>query len=88
MVNVDGIWYSKKSDAPDLRSLTCVDKHGPNEMIRSYRGLQTDFSKLPKYDKAGITKLSLMTGSECIMCDTGNLYLYSATNKTWNQITI
>lgn len=79
MVKYDGIWYESESQFPDLGSLNCVEAHGPLEMIRSYRGLQADFSKLPKYPQ-------LQTGSECLMYDTGNVYGYIATNKSWNLI--
>lgn len=86
MYEIDGIWYARKADAPDLGSLACSEAHGPNNMIRFYEGLQADFSKLPKYDRAGITHLSLMTGSKCLMYDSGNIYGYTASNKTWTLI--
>lgn len=86
MVEVDGIWYESASDAPDLGSLGCSECHGPNNMVRFYEGLQADYSKLPKYDKAGLTGLSLMTGSKCFMYDSGNIYGYTASNKTWTLI--
>ena len=85
MVKVDGIWYAKKSDAPNLGSLTCFECSGPNDMLRKYSGLKADYNKLPKYDKAGETKLSLLGGSIFIAADTGEIYTYVATNKTWPQ---
>lgn len=76
MVKIDGIWYEDKSQAPNLGSLNCVEAHGQLEMIRSYRGLQSDFSKLPKYPQ-------LQTGSTFLAADTGNFYTYVAKDKTW-----
>ena len=81
----DGIWYQRKADAPNLGSLQCVEAHGPNDMIRQYSGLKSDFDKLPKYDKAGVRKVTLMTGSTFIAADSGEVYTYVATNKTWTQ---
>lgn len=78
MVKYDGIWYDSMDDIPDLGSLNCVEAHGPLEMVRQYSGLQADFSKLPKYDQ-------LLTGSTFIAADTGVLYTYVATDKTWHQ---
>lgn len=78
MVKFDGIWYDSPSEFPNLGSLNCVEAHGPLEMIRSYRGLQADFSKLPKYPQ-------LQTGSTFLAADTGNFYTYVASDKTWHQ---
>ena len=44
--------------------------------IRDYQGLSSDFSKLPTYSDLG-------TGSSFYAIDTGDLYLYDATSKTW-----
>lgn len=78
MVKYDGIWYESESQFPDMGSLNCVEAHGPLEMIRSYRGLQADFSKLPHYSQ-------LQTGSDCLMADTGNFYIYIKDDDTWHQ---
>ena len=85
MYKYDGIWYQKKSDAPDLGSLSCVEAHGPDDMIRQYSGKKSDYSKLPKYASAGISRLSLMTGSTFIAADTGEVFTYVAADKTWYQ---
>lgn len=78
MIKYDGIWYQNKSDIPDLGSLNCVEAHGPLEMIRQYSGLKSDFSKLPKYPQ-------LQTGSTFIAADTGEVFTYVASDKTWHQ---
>lgn len=85
MYKYDGVWYQKKSDAPDLGSLNCVEAHGPNDMIRQYSGKIADFSKLPKYDNAGLNGASLQTGSTFIAADTGEVYTYVSKDKTWHQ---
>ena len=71
---VDGVFYDDVSDAPDLGSLRCVQDRGQDGMIRSYRGLQADFSKLPTY---------VRTGSSCYMVDSGKLYMYEETGQDW-----
>lgn len=78
MIKYDGIWYEKQSDIPDLGSLSCVEAHGPLDMIRQYSGLKADFSKLPKYSQ-------LLTGSTFIAADTGEVFTYVAKDKTWHQ---
>ncbi len=85
MIRYDGIWYRSTSEIPDLGSLNCVEAHGPGDMIRQYSGLKADFSKLPKYASAGMTGLSLQTGSTFIAADTGEVFTYIAKDKTWYQ---
>lgn len=85
MIKYDGIWYQRKQDIPNLGSISCMEAHGPDDMIRQYSGLIADFSKLPKYNAAGINRLSLMTGSTFLAADTGEVYTYVATDHTWHK---
>ena len=72
----DGHYYQSKDDFPDLGSFeaTCLD----TDRRRSYQGFSADIAKLPKYD-------DLLTGSSALCLDTGDIYLYHAPTKTWNQ---
>lgn len=72
----DGQFYDRKSDVADLGSIECIRVEG---MLREYRGLSADASKLPKYD-------GLATGSSCLMQDTGEYYEYNAKSKTWYKM--
>ena len=76
MISFDGQLYEKESDIPDMGSITLV---AVNEGRREYRGLSTDFSKLPKYD-------NLQTGSSCLFLDTGEYAEYMASDKTWYKL--
>ena len=68
------------AEAGDLGSWICtdvrMDKTYGTYQIRSYSGLSTDVSKLPKYD-------DLATGSSAYCVDSGAIYMYDATAKTW-----
>lgn len=74
--NYDGHIYQKGEEIPDLGSFvaTSVDGH-----IRGYEGLSADIEKLPQYDDLG-------TGSSAFCVDTGQLFKYEATTKTWYEI--
>lgn len=68
---VDGVWYDDMSQAPDFGSIRCTRNEG---MIRHYWGLSADLDKVPTY---------VRTGSSCLMVDTGDLYFFEETTKTW-----
>lgn len=72
----DGQFYNSEADIPDLGSIECISSDG---LIREYRGLSADVSKLPKYD-------GLATGSSCLMQDTGDYYEYNSKTKTWYKM--
>ena len=72
----DGVWYDDISQAPDLGSIKCVNETGPDNMIRSYRGLSADISKLPHY---------VSTGSTCFFIDTKKMYMFEKTTDTWYE---
>lgn len=74
-VVIDGHYYAKGDEIPDLGSLVCTSAVGN---IRSYEGHYDDRNKLPKYD-------DLSTGSSAFLSDNGNfvLYKYYADTKTW-----
>lgn len=76
-VRIDGVWYDDPSQVPDLGSLKCVRESGPGNMIREYRGLSEDVSKLPHY---------VLTGSSCFFIDTKKLYMYEGTSDTWYEV--
>lgn len=73
MITFDGQAYKDASEIPDLGSLVCIAVDGD---MREYRGLSSDFGKLPTYDNLG-------TGSSCLFPDTGEYAEYIAYNKTW-----
>lgn len=68
--------YSRKEDVPNLGSLVCTSQNGS---IRNYEGLAADADKLPTYD-------DLATGSSFFAVDTGDLYKYEKTTKTWYKL--
>ena len=74
---IDGVWYDDISQAPDMGSIKCVRESGPGNMIRSYKGLSADLSKLPHY---------VLTGSSCFMIDTKKLYMFEKTTDTWYEV--
>lgn len=76
MIIYDGQAYNSSSEIPDMGSLVCISANGNQ---REYRGLSTDFSKLPTYD-------NLETGSSCLFVDTGEYAEYLAYNKTWYKM--
>ena len=71
----DGRWYAPGDEMLDLG--TFVSQSG-NDKVRSYEGLAKDVSKLPKYD-------DLETGSSAFCVDTGQLFIYEKTTKTWYE---
>lgn len=71
----DGHWYSAGQDIPDLGSFMATSVDGG---IRGYEGLSKDIYKLPKYD-------DLWTGSSAFCVDTGQLFKYESTTKTWYE---
>lgn len=71
----DGQLYKKGEEIHDLGSFVATSISGN---IRNYEGLQKDISKLPTYD-------SLSTGSSAFCVDTGKLFKYEATTKTWYE---
>lgn len=75
-VKKDGKFYKAGDEVPDLGSLVATSVEGK---IRNYEGLSKDFNKLPTYD-------DLATGSSAFLSDTGDVYKYEATTKTWNKI--
>lgn len=71
----DGRTYEAGAEVPDMGSLTATSVDGG---VRNYEGYSRDFDKLPTYD-------DLVTGSSAYFQDTGDLYKYEATTKTWNK---
>lgn len=72
----DGHFYQKGEEIPDLGSFVATSVNG---QIRNYEGLSADVSKLPKYD-------DLETGSSAFCVNTGDLYKYEKTTKTWYKL--
>lgn len=72
----DGHFYQKGEEIPDLGSFVATTTSG---QIRNYEGLSVDVAKLPKYDDLG-------TGSSAFCVDTGDLYKYEKTTKTWYKL--
>lgn len=73
---VDGITYNKGEEIPDLGSWECIRSEG---MQRFYYGLSMDVNKLPKYD-------CLDSGSKAQCTDTGEVYAYLSSTKTWYKL--
>lgn len=71
----DGHWYGKGDEIPDIGSFVSTSS---TEKIRNYEGLARDVNKLPKYD-------DLETGSSAFCVDTGQLFKYEKTTKTWYE---
>ena len=67
----DGQVYRSGETIPNLGTLVAVEVDG---LIRSYRGMSADESKLPTY---------VGEGSTCIMADTGDMYIFS--DGQWNK---
>lgn len=70
----------EENELDTLGSLTCTGvsiehTHG-DKQIREYMGLSGDAGKLPKYK-------DLATGSLFFAIDTGDVYMYDATNQNW-----
>lgn len=72
----DGQTYYSGDEIWDLGSFVATSVSG---QIRNYEGLSSDVSKLPKYD-------NLSTGSSAFCVDTGDLYKYEKTTKTWYKL--
>lgn len=72
----DGHRYGTWDEVPDLGSFVATSVSGD---IRNYEGLSKDVDKLPKYD-------DLQTGSSAFCIDTGQLFKYEKTTKTWYEI--
>lgn len=72
----DGQIYEKGDEIPDLGSFVATSVNGS---IRDYEGLSVDLAKLPKYENLG-------TGSSAFCIDTGQLFEYEATTKTWYEL--
>lgn len=74
-IEVDGHFYEKIEDAPDLGGLV---GHINPDGTRSYEGHYSDRMKLPRYD-------DLVTGSSAFLSDNGSfkLFKYYADTKTW-----
>lgn len=67
----------------DYGSIVCVgfviDRVSGDKQVREYRGLATDFSKLPTYP-------DLATGSSFLATDTLQISFYNASTKTWSTL--
>lgn len=75
-VVIDGQFYKQGDEIWDLGSFVATSVDGK---IRGYEGLSSDVQKLPKYD-------DLQTGSSAFCVDTGDLYKYEKTTKTWYKL--
>lgn len=75
-VVIDGQFYKQGDEIWDLGSFVATSVSG---QIRNYEGLSSDVSKFPKYD-------DLQTGSSAFCVDTGDLYKYEKTTKTWYKL--
>lgn len=71
----DGQYYKVGEEIPDLGTFVATSIDGN---IRNYEGLSADVLKLPKYDNLG-------TGSSAFCVDTGQLFKYEKTTKTWYE---
>ena len=76
VVKQDGQTYQPGQEVPDMGSISCINAKGN---IRKYVGLSKDIDKLPKYEDLG-------SGSSCLFVDTGGLYIYESTSKSWYEI--
>lgn len=72
----DGQFYKKGEEIHDLGSFVATSVFGN---VRNYEGLSKDIGKLPQYD-------NLSTGSSAFCLDTGDLYKYEQTTKTWYKL--
>ena len=72
----DGHWYKPGDEVPDLGSFVAMPG---SDKVRNYSGLSRDVHKLPKYS-------DLMTGSSALCIDTGQLFNYESTTKTWYEL--
>lgn len=73
---VDGHWYEPGQEVPDLGSFVALPG---SDKIRNYEGMSADVGKLPRYE-------DLETGSSALCVDTGQLYKYEKTTKTWYEL--
>lgn len=76
LIIMDGHWYEPGQEVPDLGSFVAMPG---SDKVRNYEGLSADVGKLPKYD-------DLETGSSAFCVDTGDLYKYEKTTKTWYKL--
>lgn len=76
LIIMDGHWYEPGQEVPDLGSFVAMPG---SDKVRNYEGLSADVGKLPKYD-------DLETGSSAFCVDTGQLYKYEKTTKTWYEL--
>lgn len=60
----------------DIGSFTLTEKDGN---VYSFTGLSADVLKLPKIQAIG-------TGSTALCADTGSVYMYEKTTKTWYEL--
>lgn len=74
MIKFDGQYYENESDVPEFSSIRLVNEKGN---IRDYEGLIADVSKLPTY---------VLTGSSFFALDTGAVYKFDESTKTWLEI--
>lgn len=74
MYYYDGQAYETEADVPDFGSIEFLRSEGPR---RQYQAKQADFAKLPKY---------VHSGSECIMIDSGNVYVFSEKRNAWEPL--
>lgn len=72
----DGQLYKEGDEIWDLGSFVATSVNGK---IRDYEGLSRDIDKLPRYDDLG-------TGSSAFCLDTGQLFKYEKTTKTWYEL--
>ena len=72
----DGHWYNPGDELPDLGSFVAMPA---SDKVRNYSGLSRDIGKLPIYS-------DLMTGSSAFCVDTGQLFNYESTTKTWYEL--
>lgn len=72
----DGHWYEPGEEIPDLGTFVAMPG---SDKVRNYEGLEKDIAKLPKYD-------DLKTGSSAFCLDTGRLFKYEKTTKSWYEL--
>ncbi len=73
-VKIDGIFIKAGEEEIDLGSFECVKEENGT---RTYWGLSSDVSKLPKY--VGV-------GSKALCVDTGDVYCFLKNTKKWYKL--
>lgn len=81
MIIFDGHEYESTADLPDIGSFRCDTLENGK---RNYLGLSTDIAKLPKVATYP-EYTDLKTGSTAYCVDTGDLYMYEASNDNWYE---